>query len=353
MAKESTPKTDPFATLWLARVRWPAVGSSLAWILAAGLVALGAILKLLLEQFGGEPLPPFITFYPAVVLAALSGGPVIGIVCALATLAIAWLVFPSSPSISFSAVIYACTSVFLGWVVGGTRLALDAAKASRTHQEYAARESVHRIKNLIAVFQAIIRKVHREVQTTEQYRNILSDRMHGLEIAQRILVEQEWQDAPLGSLIDSALAPFLPNPGLTLRRGPEVTIPAGCVRGLSMALYELCTNAMKYGALAEGRGPVLLTWKIEGGNVVLVWEEKTAAVSQHRVGFGATLIRVALDNEPESRVEYRVDPDGVYASFRWRARAQTDFGNLSVRNSIPADASQAEDLDRLVRLGTA
>lgn len=313
---------------WFNRIGWPAAGSPLAWLLAAGLVLAGGALKPLLEALGGEPLPPFITFYPAVVLAALGGGPVIGITCALTTLAIASFFFHSIPSSFPAAIIYAVTSVFLGWVIGNARLAFDAANAARLHQEYAARESVHRIKNLIAVVQAIIRKVFREVETTEQYRDVLSARMRGLEIAQRILVEQDWHDVPLNTLIDSALAPFLPNPGLALRRGPEATIPADCVRGLSMALYELCTNAMKYGALAEGRGPVSLTWRIEGGKILLDWEEKTETDPRHTDGFGATLIRIALASQPEASVVYRVDPDGVRASFQWPANPPRNSGSV-------------------------
>jgi two-component sensor histidine kinase len=310
---------------WLAKLsfggaRWPAPGSLFAWTLAAGVVLVGTVLKPTLELISGEVLPPYITFYPAVVMAALGGGPIIGVASAFATLVIAWFLFQSVPSHVAAAAIYACTSVFLGWMVGNARLAFDSARASRTHQAYAARESVHRIKNLIAVVQAIIRKVFREVRTTEQFRDILSERMTGLEIAQRVLVEQDWQDVPLGNLLNSALAPFLPNPGLTLRRGPEATIPAECVRGVSMALYELCTNAMKYGALAEGRGPVLLSWKLEAGRVVLDWEEKTATDPRHTEGFGATLIRAALAGHPEARVDYRVDPDGIYASFQWAPR---------------------------------
>jgi two-component sensor histidine kinase len=142
-------------------------------------------------------------------------------------------------------------------------------------------------------------------------------------------------------LIDSALAPFLPNPGLMLRRGPEATIPAACVRGLSMALYELCTNAMKYGALSEGRGPVLLTWKVEGGLVVLDWEEKTATDPRHTDGFGATLIRVALAGDPEARVDYRVDPDGVHASFQWRAPAGAPKGTAQADLPRRAEAGSA------------
>jgi two-component sensor histidine kinase len=289
MPQEETPATKSFSKLLLAWAKWPEPGAPLAWVVAANLVLAAIVLRLLLEKLGGGPLPAYITFYPAVVLAALVGGPSVGVTCGLVTLAVAWLFLQPVPSTTVTAAaIYACTSVFLGWVVGNARLTFDVANASRTEQEYAARESVHRIKNLLAVVQAIIRKVFREVETAEQYRDILSERMRGLEISQRILVEQNWQDARVGALIDSALAPFLPNPGLKLRRGPEATIPAECVRGLSMALYELCTNAMKYGALAEGRGPVSLTWKIEGARVVLDWEEETAtdprmstALAQH------------------------------------------------------------------------
>jgi two-component sensor histidine kinase len=120
-----------------------------------------------------------------------------------------------------------------------------------------------------------------------------------------------------------------------------------------MALYELCTNAMKYGALAEGKGPVLLTWKIEGGNVVLEWEEKTTADPRHGVGFGATLIRVALAEEPQARVNYRVEPDGVHASFQWRALAQADYRDAAARNGTPLGDDQAQEPRHLFQRATA
>jgi hypothetical protein len=73
MGEESKPGGYSLARLRFARVRWPAAGGPLAGLLAASLVLMGAVFKLLLEQLGGEALPPYITFYPAVVLAALAG----------------------------------------------------------------------------------------------------------------------------------------------------------------------------------------------------------------------------------------------------------------------------------------
>jgi two-component sensor histidine kinase len=321
MGKEGSAR-HPLTRLWLGWFGWPGVGTPLAWLLAVILIVVGGVLKPLLELVGGEPLPTYITLYPAVVVAALGGGPVVGVATAIITLAAACLFSTSFPA----TVVYACTSVFLGWIVGSARLVFDEANANRKRQEYAARESVHRIRNLIAVSQAIIRKVFHEVKTTEEYRDILCERMRGLDIAQGILLEHDWQNTPLSKLIESALAPFLPNPGLTLRRGPEAMIPAECVRGLSMALYELCTNSMKYGALAEGRGPVLLSWKIEDGKVMVEWEEKTATDPRHTDSFGATLIRVALAGDQNARVDYRVDPSSVYASFEWHGLGPCDDG---------------------------
>ena len=309
------------------RLPWPAIDSPEAWAIALVLVALTGLAKLLLDALSGAPLPPYIMFYPAVVVAALGGGPRIGLATAIATLVIAWWFFlpeigsfvVAGDGTPLTLLIYSLTSTFLGWVVGQGRRAHDEALASRAQREYAARESVHRVKNLLAVVQAIVSKVFREVDTTEKYRNILFDRLTALNIAQGVLVQREWEDVPVGIVIDSSLAPFLPNPGLTVERGPEAIVPARCVAGLCMALYELSTNAMKYGALAEGRGPVVLGWRLDGNQVTLEWNERTPADPNRVESFGAQLIRAALGNEPSAQVDYRIDADGVYASFRWRS----------------------------------
>lgn len=328
MSKSVLPeKSSSFLAGLSDRLALPATDTAAAWVLAAAIIVVSAALMPLLSSLAGAALPPYITFYPAVVLAALAGGSRVGLATAAATLVIAWWFFvPAYGSFNVSGagtsvivLIYALTSAFLGWIVGQARLALDAAVASEARRHHAARESVHRIKNLLAVVQAIIAKVAREVDTTERYRTVLSERMAALGIAQDVLVRRDWQDASLESVVDAALAPFLPNPGLRVRRGPEATVPAHHVSGLCMALYELCTNAMKYGALVDGRGPVLLSWQVDGGRVVLEWDEKTATDPRRAESFGSRLVRAALSEEAATRVDYRIDEDGIYARFQWPA----------------------------------
>lgn len=305
----------------------PRTGSLAAWALALLIIAIAALVKPPLELAAGGALPPYITFYPVVVATALLGGPRVGIASALTTLLIAWFFFMEprgffvipSTQIGVTLAVYALIASFLGWIVGHARLALDAARASEAQRAHAARESIHRIKNLLAVVQAISRKVEREVETPKQFREVLSARLTALDIAQGMLVQRNWTDVRVADIIASAMAPFLPNPGLHLEPGPDVRAPARHVGGLCMALYELCTNAVKYGALADGRGPVNLTWREERGDVLLEWRETPPTPPEQREGFGTQLIRNALSGEPQTKVDYVVAPSEVCAVFRWPA----------------------------------
>jgi two-component sensor histidine kinase len=296
---------------------------------AGGVIALSGLAKPALDSAAGVYLPPYITFYPAIVIAALAGGPLIGVVSAVATLIISWWFFipeynsfvVADTAALLTLGIYVVTSTFLTWVAGNARLALDEAVRSEAERAHAARESVHRIKNLLAVVQALVAKISREVQTTQEYRSVLTSRLAALDVAQSVLVRTDWKDVALGELIDQSLAPFLPNPGLTIERGPDVQAPAQHVGGLCMALYELCTNAMKYGALAEGRGPATLRWRKDGENVVLEWDERTTIAPGHGESLGTHLIRAALHGERDTGVDYVLLPDRVHAVFTWRIGA--------------------------------
>lgn len=306
---------------------WPRPDSAAAWAIAAALVLAGFIAKPLLDAAIGEPLPPFITFYASVTIAALLGGPRIGLAVTGVTVALTWYFFMppfnsfalTSSRTVISLVIYLVLSSFLAWIVGKSRLVQESLAESEIRRDRAARESVHRIKNLIAVIQAIAAKLAREVGTVPEYRNVLSARLVALGSAQDMLVQSGWSDVDLNELVKAAMAPFLPNPGLDLRHGPNAKVPARHVGGLSMALYELCTNSVKYGALAEGHGPVMLSWRIENDSVVLEWIEKAPAAPARDEGLGTQLIRYALGNDSACTVRYVVDGTSITALFRWPA----------------------------------
>jgi two-component sensor histidine kinase len=304
----------------------PRSDSVAAYLTGAVIVSIATLIKFPLDQWAGELLPPYITYYPALVLASLCGGPRVGFATAAVTLLLAWYIWlPVQYSFVIAGArtpmtigIYIVSAALLAWVVGLARLTLDQVVADEAEQALSARESVHRIKNLIAVVQALAQKIGREVETTEQFRDVLTKRLEALGTAQNVLIRRDWSDVQLHEVINGSLAPFLPNPGLKLTPGPAVVVPARHVNGLCLALYELCTNAMKYGALADGGGPVSLTWRCEHGTCVLEWREarKTAA-REEKSGFGSQLIKMALGSDPMAQVNYEFTPAEVFATFRW------------------------------------
>jgi two-component sensor histidine kinase len=220
--------------------------------------------------------------------------------------------------------------------VGAARHYLDRQAASAAELEAVARESVHRTKNLIAIVQALTAKVAREVSTVDEFKGILGDRFHALGLAQDLLLRRDWQDANLEELLHTALAPFLRNPALTVQKGAHVLVPARHVRGLCMALYELCTNAMKYGGLAYGRGSVTLTWHAVENDCVLNWREEIRgrdSVLQNQPGLGTLLIRMALSNDEGTNVEYEIGATSVLAAFRW---PDADLAARPHKSNIPS-----------------
>lgn len=310
---------------WL-RTRMP-VGSIESWGLAAGIVATAIAAKVMLDIWAEAPMPPYITLYPAIVAAGFVGGRWVGLSAALASLLIAWYFWvPYEYSVALAdrrsvltLIVFATTGSFLGWSTGWARTAFDRAGAKEAERATIARESVHRIKNLIAVIHAMTHKVAREVSNVDGFKTILSNRLSALGQAQDVLLRRDWQDADLQDVVQSALAPFLPNPGLKVEAGPPVMVPARHVSGLSLALYELSTNAMKYGALADGRGPVKLGWSIADGACVLEWSETPPQPVDGalRTGLGTRLIQLALSGEAGTAVTYAVAASSVSAQFRW------------------------------------
>ena len=76
-----------------------------------------------------------------------------------------------------------------------------------------------------------------------------------------------------------------------------------------MAFHELATNAVKYGALSNQDGKVRIAWSVEGGSLVVEWQERggPAVEAPTRKGFGSTLIEQAIGGD--ARLEF--SPDGV------------------------------------------
>ena len=295
--------------------------------MALALVGVGALLRFPLDALaGGQHLPPYITLYPMIVIAAFAGGVRVGFVAMLSSAIIAWILWvaPSSagamtPLRLTTGVLFLFTGAVTVLTAGLARLLLDTVAANETERTRAAREFVHRIKNLLAVIQSISRKISADATDTNAYRDRLDARLNALAIAQDMLLKRDGDPMLLNELIRSALGPFLPNPRLELRDGRALVAPKSAVTSLSMALYELATNSAKYGALASPTGHVRLESRLSEGRCSLEWRE--VGLAQMGVsgssGLGSTLIRTALSSVASATVVYHVSPESVACLFEW------------------------------------
>lgn len=305
----------------------PRVASPLAFAIAGCLVALGVLLRLPLDAMAQQPLPPYLTLYPAIVISAFCGGVRVGVAAMFASGAVAWALWigtgPESPAKALTGLVYLFTGLVTVSVCGLARHLLDRLWISEERSARAARESVHRIKNLIAVVQSLSRKVAASAPDVSAYRTVLDERLRALGLAQDLLLKRDWSDIDVEEMVRATLEPFLPNPRLALRPGPRATLPREAATGVAMALYELATNSMKYGALASPEGHVRLEWTQEGGRCWLDWRETRIdhRSSGQAEGFGSRLIREALRAVPDAAVRYDIGAQTVSCVFEWPADA--------------------------------
>ncbi|MCJ8144624.1 sensor histidine kinase [Ancylobacter sp. A5.8] len=177
-------------------------------------------------------------------------------------------------------------------------------------------ELQHRIKNMLAMIVGIANQTFRNAEDKDNAHHMLIGRLQALDNAQSILVNSRWQAAPIHHVVAEALRPHDVDGRLTIE-GPALHLSARQSLALSLALHELATNAVKYGALSTPSGAVRLSWNAGTPGTEqlfrLHWEEKDGPLVQppQRRGFGSRLVERALSADFGGQVEVSYDPAGV------------------------------------------
>lgn len=210
-----------------------------------------------------------------------------------------------------------------GTIIGASKIARDVTerKQAEQRQQLLVGEVKHRIKNLLATVQAIARQTLKGAPAEE--RDAFIARLMALANAQDLLTLERWNRAAVHEVVNRALRPFeAKHNARFLAKGPEeVWVDAQRASMLTMALHELATNAVKYGALSNGYGVVSLTWEARGAqdgaqSVHLTWRELGGplVVPPERKGFGSFLIERALQGGGGS-AKLDFNPNGLICSL--------------------------------------
>jgi PAS domain S-box-containing protein len=205
-------------------------------------------------------------------------------------------------------------------VVGAT-VDITERKKAELHLRLLVNELNHRVKNSLATIQAIAAQTFHAARSLPQAQEAFTARIIALAEAHDLLTRENWEGADLMDLL--ARLEVLHGAALYKEAarftftGPPVRLSPRIALSLSMALHELATNAVKYGALSLPGGQVTIAWNVAPGRphprLHLTWTETGGppVSPPTRRGFGSRLIErgLALELAGEAHIDFQ--PSGV------------------------------------------
>ena len=192
-------------------------------------------------------------------------------------------------------------------------------KAAEDHIQFLMHEISHRSKNLLMVIQSIARRTVRTAGSMEEFERRFERRLQGLAASHDVLVRENWQGAPLADLVRQQMLPFA---GIQSSRlelaGPDVVLTAEAAQALGLALHELATNAIKYGALSAPAGKISVSWTFDGDTgaaraLLLNWVEQGGpqVTPPQRKGFGHVVIGEMVERSLGAKVAMEFAAQGL------------------------------------------
>jgi PAS domain S-box-containing protein len=206
-----------------------------------------------------------------------------------------------------------------GQIQGAVCTFVDATghQQSQARQQLMNREMAHRMKNTLAMVQAIVGQTLRRTRNPQDAVHSINQRLAALGHAHTALTRTRWGNASIIEVIEGAIAAHRSEAARVRIDGPKMDLGAKAVLAITLALHELCTNAAKYGALSNEGGTVAIQWSITGGaadaRFHLSWVERggpPVSPPAHK-GFGSRLIADSIGADLKGEARLAFDPEGV------------------------------------------
>jgi PAS domain S-box-containing protein len=186
----------------------------------------------------------------------------------------------------------------------------------------------HRVKNTLATVQSIVWQALRSSSSPQVIRQGIESRLLALSRSHDLLTRGNWKSAGLHDIICDALEPFTISNSQRKRidiKGDNVRFPPKVALALGIAFHELATNAVKYGALSNAAGSIMVKWskvlKKPSNDYTLEWRESGGphieAPTHH--GFGSGMVKRGLALELGGEVQMHYMSDGLVCVMNFPA----------------------------------
>lgn len=198
---------------------------------------------------------------------------------------------------------------------------IAAEKEAQERQRMLTNEMNHRVKNTLAMVQAIAWQTFKKRDDSDKAVEHFNARLAVLSRAHQFLSEEAWDNATVMRAAQLAVEPF----EQTRFRiaGPDCEITPRMAVNFCMIFHELATNSLKYGALSESQGRVKLTWNCQAQDtrncIDMVWQEVGGPqiTAPSRRGFGTRLIERQLVSEFGGKADLLFLPEGLTCRMRF------------------------------------
>jgi two-component sensor histidine kinase/CheY-like chemotaxis protein len=213
---------------------------------------------------------------------------------------------------------------------------IERKRAAET-QRLLLNELNHRVKNTLAVVQAMAQRTLTRHRDPKEFAKTFGGRIQALARVHTLLSETSWQGAELRELIDDQVLLGRTDDARLTADGPVVRLDSQLALHMALVLYELGTNSTKYGALSVPTGRVLVTWVADDA-LRIRWTERggprvTPSPTQ---GFGTTLITQSVKGQG-GEAQMTSEPEGI----SWNIVLPLASGIVGEAQAAPANACVA------------
>ena len=196
------------------------------------------------------------------------------------------------------------------------------------HQQLMIEELNHRVRNILALVKSVSQGARREGGSLDSYSQALEARIHALAAAHDLGSGVVLSAVSVRRIIALETKAFADSAERVVHRGQDYSVRADQAPILALVIHELMTNAVKYGALSNGRGKIDIHTHQDSDGATLDWVESGGpeVLQPHHRGFGTTLIRQALPYEMDGRSSLEFERQGLRASL-WLPAHLLDYAD--------------------------